>query len=167
MAKRKYDAPKCKCGKTFAHGPDGDYCTRCDWTPEISDDKTYLTFCQLKSRDVPNRKDAILNHLPGVWVSAKVSIAVDNRILRHLDSELFFTHSDEYYAHPDSLNNSQLFAVSLEEHFHRLDLVIKRVLAKDVVRFRILNTVKDYMTANRTGYMIVPDIADVTEMPEE
>lgn len=167
MAKRKYEAPKCKCGKTFAHGPEGDYCTRCDWTPEIPDDKTFLTFCHMKPHEVPNRKDTVLNDRPGVWVSAKVSIAVDNRILRYLDSELFFTQSEQYYAHPNSLNNSQIIAVSLEEHFHRLDLVIKRVLAKDVVKFRVLNTVREYMTANRNGYMLVPDIADVMDLPEE
>ena len=167
MAKRKYEAPKCKCGKTFAHGPEGDYCTRCEAKPELPISQTFLTFCHLKPREVPNRKDAILDEIPGVWVSAKSSVAVDNRILKYLDDELFFTQSEQYYAHPDSLDKGQIFAVSLEEHYHRLDLVIKRVLAKDVIRYRVLNTVREYMTANRTGYMLVPAIADIKELPEE
>lgn len=167
MAKRKYDAPKCRCGKTFAHGVNGDFCTRCTPNPEIPNSKTFLTFCQLKPREVPVRKDTILNELPGVWVSAKTSIAVDNRILDYLDKELFFTQSEQYYAHPDSLEVSQIFAISLEEHCHRLDLVLKRVLSKDVLRYRVLNTVREYLAINRTGYMLVPDLADVLDMPEE
>lgn len=167
MAKRKFNAPTCKCGKTFAHGPNGDYCTRCDATPEIANNKTYLTFCRLKSHEVPNRKDTILNDRPGVWVTTKTSVAVEYRILRQLDEELFFTNGEEFYGHPNGLKASQIFAVSIEEHYHRLDMVLARVLARDPVRHRVVGTIKEYLREYRTGYMMIPDIADITEVPEE